>query len=225
MKTFENSELVTLAEQLAKSDSEKDVIKVLQRYDLWNEDDLWRDYGDIENNYSSIGNQMESADTALTEKLINSCDSLLMLSCLEAGIEPESNEAPKSISKAIETFFDVKEGVISYLSETERSELSENIGLVATGGKTNPCYTIFDRGLGQSPSQFPTTFLSLNASNKVRIPFVQGKFNMGSTGALPFCGDRNIQLILSKKNPPIAGDIDDRNLWGITVVSRASFPK
>ena len=27
------------------------------------------------------------------------------------------------------------------------------------------------------------TFLSLNKNNKLRIPFVQGKFNMGGTGA------------------------------------------
>jgi hypothetical protein len=52
---------------------------------------------------------------------------------------------------------------------------------------TCPNYTIVDFGEGQHPKDFPDTFLSLSKSNKEGIPFVQGKFNMGSTGCLRFC--------------------------------------
>jgi hypothetical protein len=34
----------------------------------------------------------------------------------------------------------------------------------------------------------PETILSLARSNKMYIPFVQGQFNQGGTGALRFCG-------------------------------------
>jgi len=220
MKELNNEQYVQLAYDLAKSEKEIDVIDALNKHGLWDDDSCWRDYGDIENNFSSIGNQMESADTALTEKLINCADSMLMVACNEAGINPESEDAPASIGEALKLFYEVPEGMISYLSESERTELAAYIGLVATGGKTRPSYTIFDIGLGQSPSQFSDTFMSLNASNKIRIPFVQGKFNMGSTGALPFCGDYNLQLIVSRKRPSVVGGLSDGAKWGLTVVRR-----
>ncbi len=220
MQTFRNETLVQLAHELAMCEKEKEVVQVLTKHRLWKDDSLWRDYGDIENNFSSIGNQMESADAALTEKIINSCDSLLMSACLRERIDPESDLAPQTIKDALQRFFKIREDVISYLSESERVKLSEQIGLVATGSKTKPSFAIFDRGIGQSPSEFPSTFMSLNASNKIRIPFVQGKFNMGSTGALPFCGDRNLQLIISKKHPVVAGETQNGDFWGLTVVRR-----
>jgi hypothetical protein len=58
-----------------------------------------------------------------------------------------------------------------------------------------------NNGEGQTPEKMPDTLLSLNKSKKLRIPFVQGKFNMGGTGALKFCGKEAIQFILSKRDP------------------------
>jgi hypothetical protein len=65
--------------------------------------------------------------------------------------------------------------------------------------------------------------LSLDKSNKLRIPFVQGKFNMGGTGVLKFCGRRNLQLVVSRRNPAILrGQFDhpSDSQWGFTVVRR-----
>jgi hypothetical protein len=68
----------------------------------------------------------------------------------------------------------------------------------------------------------PDTFLSLTKSNKLRIPFVQGKFNMGGTGVLQFAGHNNLQLLISKRDPEIAKYENDetRDWWGFTVVRR-----
>jgi hypothetical protein len=57
----------------------------------------------------------------------------------------------------------------------------------------------------------------LARSNKLTVPFVQGKFNQGSTGALRFCGDHCVQLILSKRDPDL-GNADRR--WSFTVTRR-----
>jgi hypothetical protein len=68
-----------------------------------------------------------------------------------------------------------------------RRDVARGITLAATGVKGqegDPCLTIADQGEGQTPRKFPDTFLSLEKSNKLRIPFVQGKFNMGGTGVL-----------------------------------------
>src|SRR5436305_447607 len=83
---------------------------------------------------------------------------------------------------------------------------------------------VVDNGEGQTPRGVPHTILSLHAGNKNRIPFVQGKFNMGGTGVLEFCGrDRNLQLVVSRRNPALLprslehpSDAD----WSFTVVRR-----
>ena len=72
---------------------------------------------------------------------------------------------------------------------------------------------IWDNGEGQNPDDFKDTFLSIAKNNKTDIPFVQGKYNMGSTGAVVFCGEYRYQLIASKK-------YDNRGKFGWTLVRR-----
>ncbi|MBA7638044.1 hypothetical protein ES703_45693 [subsurface metagenome] len=73
----------------------------------------------------------------------------------------------------------------------------------------------------------PVTLLDLNHKNKLKIQFVQGKFNMGGTGVLRFCGWHNIQLIITRRNPNIVrftSPDESANLWGFTVVRRENPP-
>src|ERR1039458_3041919 len=115
---------------------------------------------------------------------------------------------------------------LAFEDNDKRREVARGITLSATGMKVqdgDPCITIADLGEGQTPRKFPDTFLSLEKSNKLRIPFVQGKFNMGGTGVLEFCGHKNLQLILSRRSPRIlngnfAHPTDDE--WGFTIVRR-----
>jgi len=125
--------------------------------------------------------------------------------------------------QAIETFLDVKHGQIQTLDAASRTRLAGRIQLVASGTKENPAYCIVDDGEGQSPDQFPNTFLSLVRDNKTRIPFVQGKFNMGGTGVLQFAGVHSFQLIVSRRQPdipPAVASNPRRDLWGFTLIRR-----
>ena len=213
---------------LAKSESEKEVIDILKEWGYWDDPTAWRYYGDNENNFAIIGNQQSAPDSALVEKIINSVDAVLMRECLRKGIDPESNNAPPTIEGALEEFFDIRHGMLTNLSSKKRRELAENILLVATGKKSNPNYLIIDKGEGQTPKKMPETFLSLTKSNKLRIPFVQGKFNMGGTGALQFCGKHNLQLIISKRDPQIVkieGDDGTSEYWGFTIIRRVDPEK
>jgi len=208
---------------LAKSESEKEVIDILKKWGYWDNPTAWRYYGDNENNFAVIGNQQSAPDSALVEKIVNSVDAVLMRECLRRGIDPESNDAPPTIEDALDKFFGIKYGILTNLLPSERRKLAENILLVATGKKSNPNYLIIDKGEGQTPKKMPETFLSLTKSNKLRIPFVQGKFNMGGTGALQFCGKHNLQLIISKRDPQIVeieGDDDTSEYWGFTIIRR-----
>ncbi|SDK38027.1 hypothetical protein [Sediminibacillus albus] len=218
MITTTGTDIKNMAIHLATCESEKEVIDFLKEKDLWGSKH-WRSYGDNENNFSVIGNQQSSPDAALVEKLINSVDAVLMKECFINGVDPTSDFAPKDVDAALSTFFQIPEGKLSNLDSRERTKLAENINFVATGKKSKPNYTIIDKGEGQSPKGLPDTILSLNKSNKLRIPFVQGKFNMGGSGVLQFCGDNNLQLVISKRHPQLSKD-DSSQEWGVTVVRR-----
>ncbi len=212
-----------LCMSLAQSDSEDEVIQFLSKGGYWDDKTSWRYYGDNENNYATIGNQQSRPEVAIVEKIINSVDAVLMAECLRAGINPESKQAPQSFVEALETYFNIRNGKLSNLSPSERKIIAERISLVATGDKSNPTYSIVDTGEGQSPQKLPSTILSIGKSNKLRIAFVQGKFNMGGTGVFEFCGKRNVQLVISKRHPEIAKyETNDpsSSLWGFTVVRR-----
>ncbi len=68
-------------------------------------------------------------------------------------------------------------------------------------------------GEGQNPTDFEDTFLSLSTGNKKNIAFVQGKFNMGSSGVLRYCGRRWFKLIVSRR-------YDKQEPWGWTLMRR-----
>jgi len=75
---------------------------------------------------------------------------------------------------------------------------------------------IYDNGEGQHPKDFENTFLSIGKGNKNDILFVQGKYNMGGTGSIVFCGKNRYQLIASKK-------YDKSGEFGFTLIRKHPF--
>jgi len=228
-----NEQLRELCLSLMQADTEGDVISLLQGAGFWDERTAWRYYGDCESNFSTVYNQASRSDAALVEKIVNSVDARLLNASLVAGIDPEGPDAPASMRDAVARFFEnaktkgtTKTGRISEWLEDRRTQEGRFITVSATGYKPsqgNPCVTISDAGEGQTPQSMPTTFLSLptEKSNKTKIPFVQGNFNMGGSGVLRFCGQHHLQLILSRRNPALVnGDDASDQEWGFTVVRR-----
>ncbi|HBB94682.1 MAG TPA: hypothetical protein DC054_04770, partial [Blastocatellia bacterium] len=231
MKT--EKQIKELCFALMKADSEAEIISLLESFGMWEDQAYWRFYSDYENNYNSIGNQQSRPDAALVEKLVNAVDARLMNECLSRGIDPASPDAPQSIREAVARFFDDANdatrptaGLITEWGNPKRTEIAKGATLSATGftpKEGNPCFTIADQGEGQTPENMPHTFLSLTGNNKLRIPFVQGKFNMGGTGILKFCGRHNFQLILTRRNPAILKNQVSHpsdSQWGFTIVRR-----
>jgi hypothetical protein len=216
------------------ADTEDEVVTLLRDTGHWDDEASWRYLGDTDNNFGSIGNQQREPVAALIEKIINGVDARLMNECLRRGINPASDTAPKDMRIAVAQFFEGHDGHpppdagnISEWQDARATEEGELLTVVATGnsprsGSGFPSLSISDSGEGQSPADFPDTFMSLGKSNKLRIPFVQGKFNMGGTGALSFCSPKHhLQLIVSRRNPAIIVNGDPRaQEWGFTVVRR-----
>src|SRR5690348_13801650 len=105
MNNMNNDQICKLALDLLHADSEAEVIEILQRLDLWEDRRLWRLYGDKEGNFAQTGNQQALPEAALVEKIVNCCDARLMCECLLRGIDPETEEAPRSVRDAVATFF------------------------------------------------------------------------------------------------------------------------
>jgi hypothetical protein len=224
-----NGQIRDLCVGLLYAETEDEVIALLQNADYWEDPTLWRHYGDVENNWGQGGNQQSLAEAALVEKIVNSVDARLINECLERGIDPKGPDAPKNIREAVSRFFEGGSGdkisIGGFLEEWTAEKIrqvAQGITLCGTGTKPILNLTISDCGEGQSPRKLPTTIMSLNKSNKMYIPFVQGQFNQGGTGALRFCGKNNLQLVISRRNPKLLGpdpDEDDSQ-WGFTVVRR-----
>ncbi len=67
------------------------------------------------------------------------------------------------------------------------------------GSRASPSPT---KGRARRQTTSPTPSCRLLRNNKLRIPFVQGKFNMGGTGAFQFS---KLQLVVSRRNPALLG--------------------
>lgn len=203
--------------QLYNCNGEAEVDKLVNTNPLLSNPDNWHPYGDNEGNFGTFENQQPHAIPALAEKITNSIDSILTKECLLSGINPKSEEAPSDMAQAVEKFFGIKDGDFSEVSVSDRRNIAKNIQVIATGSKRTPDITVVDDGEGQNPDDFPNTFLSIAKNNKVGIPFVQGKYNMGSTGAVTFCGEKRYQLIASKRNQKLENATE---YLGYTLVRR-----
>lgn len=222
-----------LALSLLEANTEHQVIALLKEAGYWDDSRGWRLYGDRENNFSTIGNQQSRPEAALVEKVVNSVDARLMAACLSEGIDPSSSSAPQSINEAVSMFFGGGKknpgagGLLKDWPQDRQRQEATHITLAVTGfkpGAGNACITLADTGEGQAPGRVAETFLSIDRQNKLRIPFVQGKFNMGGTGVLKFCGTENLQLLITKRNVDVArarNETDpDVDRWSVTVVRR-----
>ena len=212
-----------LFEELLHAEHEDHVVNALAHAGLdLGDDTIWTPLGQNAGNFTVVGNQQENAAAAFVEKIVNSIDAVLMGECYRQNILPDSTAAPSTIQQAVERFFNVPGGRLDNLSASEQRQLADRIHVVASGEKASPCYTVVDRGEGQTPNTFPDTFLSTSRSSpKIKINFVQGKFNAGGSGSLQFCGNHNIQLIVSRRQPyALFPDDPTSSLWGFTVVRR-----
>ena len=208
-----------LCRQLVKAESGDAAIRVLEEAGLWSDLDCWTPLGGIENNLGTILNQQASAEAALAEKITNSIDARLMAECHRSEHDPEathkrdgtpmpSNPAEAAIAFKCE-WKNVGEG------SAKLTPHAEKISVVVTGGKRpqHACVSVIDLGEGQTPDNFSETFCSIYRSNKNKVKFVQGRYNMGGTGTLRFCGYHGVQLIVSRRDPALGED----PAWGFTV--------
>ena len=170
----------------------------------------WKPFGDELGNYGLIENQQAHPVASLAEKITNAVDAVLLKECKLRNIDPTSKAAPESMQEAVAEFFgDYEE------RQNKKQELAKLIRIQATGPLRSPNLFIIDQGEGQRPEDFESTFLSLleSKTRKKDINFTQGRYYMGGTGVLPYCGEKGYGLILSRSA------VFD-GTWGWTIVRK-----
>ena len=219
-----------LCDGLLNAESEQEVTTILSQYGLLEDHKNWRLFNDSPTIWSPAGTQQAEAVNALVEKLTNASDALLEAAVMGMGVDPDSADALKTRQKVLETCFGIPDGDLRKLTAEERKQLAiESINLIVSGQRNAPpCITIVDSGEGQTPQNMRTTFLSgpggKAEANKKGKPYLQGIFNMGGLGVLPFAGKRGYQLIITKRHPKLLkdADIDNKSVYGFTIVRRRS---
>lgn len=201
--------------------SEADVQAVLDASPELRNPKNWRPLDRRETNFNVTSNQASDGGKALTELMTNMVDAVLMKHALQRGLDPKGPKAPQTMYEAVDKLIKpLHGGKLVNLDPNDpwlRDFASKNLVIGVTGAKNKkeglPCYTFVDNGEGQRPEDFERTFLSLSEGNKRSIPFVQGKYNMGSSGVLGYCGRKWFKLIVSRR-------FDGESPWGWTLMRR-----
>lgn len=113
-----------IIERLLEAVTSEDVRAVLKDDEyayFFDDPQNWKNYGNREKNWDTVGNQQGNAVGALLENVVNGIDSVLLRAAEESGLEDNRSPfAPQSMTEAVERFFDVPGGRLSNLSEKQR---------------------------------------------------------------------------------------------------------
>ena len=202
---------------LLRTESEAEVSNVLDGVTPKAGAISWHPLDGRETNFNVVTNQASTGAKALTELCTNMVDAILLRHAFEADIEPTSAAAPQSVTEAVRELVGLRgarRGILAEVDDpTYLREYAESNLVIGVTGADNPCFTFVDAGEGQHPNDFERTFLSLSSGRKSKIPFVQGKYNMGSAGVLSFCGRRWYKLVISRR-------FDGSAPWGWSLMRR-----
>ena len=108
MDLFTNQDLTPnekLFHELYQAKDEGEVQVVIEKNQAIFDDNNWKPLGDNKSNYGVVKNQQSNPIAALIEKATNSIDALLTKKCIESGVDPKSDDAPKTMDEAIERFY------------------------------------------------------------------------------------------------------------------------
>lgn len=194
--------------KLLRAESESEVSDIVASVAAMRDQSNWYPIDDRESNFNVVTNQASTGSKALTELCTNMVDAYLMKQARIKGIPLAGDNAPQSVIEGVMSLARITGMNRGRLFEVDadrhlREFAEKNLIIAVNGGtqsRTPVCFTFVDSGEGQHPRDFADTFLSLKSGHKSKIPFVQGKYNMGSSGVLGYCGDRWYKLIISRRH-------------------------
>jgi len=185
---------------LADRHTEQEAAQLIREIEDHSDTD-WVPLGREPNNYSIVENQQADAMAAFTELIINSIDAIILRAYFNRFGDDYTGTEFSSLEEAADKLVD---------------EDRDKIEIIATGEQNGPfSITLYDNGCGQSRDEFEHTFLNVLTPGEIKqeFDFLQGKYGMGSTGVLPFCGDNGYKLIASAAH-------DRPNEWSWSIIRK-----
>jgi hypothetical protein len=195
--------------QLLKANTSSDLEDILE--DI--KDDIeWVPLGGNPNNHGIISMGSEPYD-GITERITNAIDAMIELH-VELQPELKQSTSPRS---AVEKIYNLKEGNLRYADKETIGKLASNIQLKFIDGDEpkRPTIEIRDRGIGQHPSDFSSTLLSLNQQNKVTKLYLIGAFGQGGQTSFSNCKEGYAIVISRKAQQLLKNGQSDEIGWSI----------
>src|ERR1051325_1585392 len=189
--------------ELLRTDKTERVRELVEEFVATNAQEVsWRAVGDRPNNSGTIQAAGDPA-RALLERVTNAIDAVIQRAHDEHSGLPRC-DTPKEAAQA---WFGVPSAGLHKLSNAELRKLAEDsvaILLLPGDGKAKRTIDIADAGTGLSPSQMPSTILSLNESNKLDKFYLAGAFGQGGSATL---ASAEYTLIASRsvREPSVVG--------------------
>ncbi len=157
----------------------------------------WVPLGNNPGNCSVLSSLADPFD-GITERITNAMDAMIELS---AELTPTLKES-RTPREAVEKIYHFSGGFLKDADMKYLNQLATNIKVKFFDGDEpkRPTVEIHDQGIGQHPSDFPQTLLSLNADYKVSKFYLIGAFGQGGQTSFSFC---KYGLVISKKHPKL----------------------
>ncbi len=197
--------VIPLTEQLLHLETTDDIEQIIAAHP----EAQWRPLGDRENNFSTVHITADPGD-ALVERVTNGIDALI-----ERAVALQGMTGLATPREASEHLFNIPAGRLANLDTTRRKELAQHLRVTARGSgeARRPTIVVEDHGIGQHPSDFPNTLLSLNQTNKVRRLELMGAFGQGGASIFAFT---DYGVFVSRRDPSqLKPEQADRVGWTI----------
>lgn len=196
-----------LCMKLLRAETEDEVSAIIASDSRMSDPKNWHPLDNRVSNFNVVTNQASTGSKALTELCTNMVDAYLLKQAYLKNVPLHGPEAPQSVLEGVRRLAKITGMQRGRLFEVDddrhlREFAEKNLVIGVNGGtrRSKPvCFTFVDTGEGQHGDSFKDTFLSLSSGHKSSIPFVQGKFNMGSSGVLSYCGEQWYKLIVSRR--------------------------
>lgn len=171
----------------------------------------WRPLGGNPNNYGVISMGADAWD-GIAERITNAVDAVIEA---EVELRPELKSCT-SPRQAIERIFGFRGGNLKGCPDDRIGELASRIRVkfLDSGEAKKPTVEVWDKGIGQHPSDFPATLVGLNRGYKVTKFYLMGAFGQGGQTTFSRC---QYGIVVSRKHPTLLGP-GQADLMGWTIV-------
>jgi len=181
--------------------------------------------GDAEYKWVPVGGRMNNAGSIqlskepgppIVERITNAIDAMLELS--EADL-PKEEPQPTTPREASQKWYAIPGGRLSNVKDEELRKLADNIVVTIydCGKERALTFTIWDKGIGQHPTDFGSTLLSLGESNKIGKRYLCGAYGQGGSSTFWWC---KYTIIVSRRRLHNRSERPDVIGWTIVRIMR-----